>query len=85
MKFTVCSLDIAWEDKQKNFEKVESLLSQIENPGDLFILPEMFSTGFTMNTALAEDAAGETLKWMISTAEKFNIAILGSIPSNIIT
>ena len=32
MKITVCSLDIAWEDKQKNFEKVESLLSQIENP-----------------------------------------------------
>ena len=57
MRITVCSLDIAWEDKQKNFAKIESIFSQIENPGDLFVLPEMFTTGFTMNTALAEDAA----------------------------
>ncbi len=80
MNITVCSLDIAWEDKHKNFKKIESLLSQLESPGDLFILPEMFSTGFTMNTSLAEDAAGETLKWMISTSAKYNVAIIGSIP-----
>ena len=80
MKITVCSLDIAWEDKQKNFEKIESLLSQLETPCDLFILPEMFSTGFTMNTKLAEDAEGETLKWMKTTAAKFNTAIIGSFP-----
>ena len=80
MKITVCSLDIAWEDKQLNFQKVESLLDQMEQPGDLFVLPEMFSTGFTMNTSLAEDAAGETLKWMIATAQKYNVALMGSIP-----
>ncbi len=80
MKITSCSLDIAWEDKAKNFAKIESILQLLEDPGDLFILPEMFSTGFTMNVGIAEDAAGETLRWMISTAEKYNIAILGSFP-----
>lgn len=80
MRITVCSLDIAWEDKKKNFSKIESIFSQIENPGDLFVLPEMFSTGFTMNTALAEDAAGETLKWMCKFAQDNNIAVLGSFP-----
>ena len=80
MKITVCSLNIAWENKDLNFRKIESLISSIEDPGDLFVLPEMFSTGFTMNTSLAEDAAGETLKWMLSFAQKHNIALLGSIP-----
>ena len=80
MRITVCSLDIAWEDKKLNFQKIESIIGQLDNPGDLFVLPEMFSTGFTMNTELAEDAAGETLKWMISTSRKYDMAILGSIP-----
>lgn len=80
MKVTAISLDIAWENKQLNFQKVESLISQMEDKGDLIILPEMFSTGFTMNLSLAEDAAGETLKWMIETANKHNIAIMGSFP-----
>lgn len=80
MKVTAISLDIAWEDKQLNFAKVESLVSQMEDKGDLIVLPEMFSTGFTMNLSLAEDAAGETLKWMIATAAKYNVAIMGSFP-----
>ncbi len=80
MKVTAISLDIAWENKQLNFQKVESLISQMEDKGDLIILPEMFSTGFTMNLSLAEDAAGETLKWMIETAGKHDVAILGSFP-----
>ncbi len=80
MKITVCSLDIAWEDKRLNFKKIESIFEQLDNPGDLFVLPEMFSTGFTMNTDLAEDAAGETLKWMVSFAGKHDIAVIGSFP-----
>ena len=80
MKITACSLDIAWEDKSRNFAKIESILQQLDNPGDVFILPEMFSTGFTMNIALAEDAAGETLRWMKETAARYNIAIVGSFP-----
>lgn len=80
MKVAAISLDMAWEDKQLNFRKVESIITQLDSSVELVILPEMFSTGFTMNLATAEDAAGETLKWMLSAAEKFNMAILGSFP-----
>ena len=48
MKVCAISLDIAWEDKKLNFNKVESLISKLESDIDLIILPEMFSTGFTM-------------------------------------
>lgn len=80
MKVCSISLNIAWEDKKINFSKTESLLSQLDSNIDLVILPEMFSTGFTMDKSIAEDAAGETLKWMISAAGKYNMAILGSFP-----
>ena len=80
MKVCAISLDIAWEDKKLNFNKVESLISKLESDIDLIILPEMFSTGFTMEKNVAEDAAGETLKWMTSISAKYNMAILGSFP-----
>lgn len=80
MKITTISLDIAWEDKKANFDKVESIISQLEDMGDIIILPEMFSTGFTMNRSLAEDAAGETLHWMQSVSARYNTALLGSFP-----
>lgn len=80
MKIIAISLDIEWEDKEANFAKVESILSQMEDKGDVVILPEMFSTGFTMNKSLAEDAAGITLHWMVSAAAKYNVAMIGSFP-----
>lgn len=80
MKVHIISLDIAWEDKHQNFSKVESIIEQLDDKGDLIILPEMFSTGFTMNTSLAEDAVGETLHWMIGAASRYNVAIIGSFP-----
>lgn len=80
MKIIAISLDIAWEDKEANFRKVEYLLSKLQDTGDVVILPEMFSTGFTMNSSLAEDAAGATLNWMIATAAKYNVALIGSFP-----
>ena len=80
MKITALSLNIEWENKEANFAKVESLLSQLDEAGDVVILPEMFSTGFTMNKQLAEDAAGITLHWMLATAAKYNVALIGSFP-----
>jgi len=45
-------LDIAWEDKPANFSKVRRLLDTAKpQPGSLIVLPEMFSTGFSMNVA----------------------------------
>ena len=43
-------LDIVWEDKAANFDRVRSLLAAAPpSPGSLVVLPEMFATGFSMN------------------------------------
>lgn len=55
LKVTLIQVDQVWEDKDANFKKYESLLSQL-NETDLVILPEMFHTGFSMSVGvLAEN------------------------------
>jgi omega-amidase len=68
-----------WEDKTGNLNQFESLLGQIEQT-DLIILPEMFHTGFTMNTDLAESMdESSALKWLIKQAKIKNAAIYTSL------
>ena len=81
MLVTLCSTDIKWEDKISNMKYLDNLFSQFDFSPDLVILPEMFTTGFTMNSTMAEKmTSSPTLKWMQSTSAKFNCAIVGSIP-----
>ena len=47
---------------------------------DIIVLPEFFATGFSMNSAMAERADGETSRWLGSMAERYNCAILASVP-----
>ena len=60
MKSTVylVQLDCVWEDKQANFDRVSALLEE-ERPavGSLIVLPEMFATGFSIETALTKQTA----------------------------
>lgn len=62
MKVYCCQLDIVWEDKRANYEKVRSLVTAARpESGSLLVLPEMFSTGFSMNVqAVAEEATPGT-------------------------
>ncbi|MEI8064305.1 MAG: nitrilase-related carbon-nitrogen hydrolase [Verrucomicrobiota bacterium] len=61
MNVAAVQLDIAWENKTANYAKVRALLAAAQlTPGTLVVLPEMFTTGFTLNIALAEDT-GATL------------------------
>ena len=54
----------AWEDKAANFKHFEPLIREASS-ADLIVLPEMFSTGFSMNSAqLAEPVSGETVAWL---------------------
>lgn len=56
MQLIACQLDIAWEDKPTNYEKVRKVLSSIDiQSGALIVLPEMFATGFTMNVEKADE------------------------------
>jgi predicted amidohydrolase len=79
MKVIGVQLDIVWEDKQANFEKVRRLLGQAApEKASLVVLPEMFATGFSMNTAtMAEDYGGETEQFLAGMAKEFGITLMG--------
>lgn len=70
------NLDIIWKNKEANFQLIEQELSSVE--ADLFLLPEMFSTGFCMEADEVADRNLETLTWMKSLAKNKNSAVAGS-------
>lgn len=80
MIVTLCSTDIVWENKNENFKNMDSLLDSLTYKSDVIIFPEMFSTGFTMNTSLAEDINGPSLRWLRKTAAKYDAAVVASFP-----
>jgi predicted amidohydrolase len=76
---TLIQSDIIWEDRISNLKKYQEKLNQIEST-DLIILPEMFTTGFSMSPKdISEKMDGETIQWMKQNAHKMNSAICGSI------
>ena len=80
MKIAVLQHDIAWKDTGKNLQHLEDMMIG-EECADLYVLPEMFSTGFcTQPQEVAEDALeGQTLRWMKRMSIIANAAIAGSI------
>ena len=80
MKIALVQSDLCWEDALKNRNNFESQINQIDSEVNLIVLPEMFSTGFTMNAlAMAETMKGETILWMKSIAKQKNCAVTGSL------
>ena len=79
MNVVAVQIDIAWENKAENFAKVRKLLAKAApEPGSLVALPEMFATGFSMNTGvIAETYGGETEKFLASTAQEYGVYLLG--------
>lgn len=78
MKVGLTQMDIVWEDKEKNMEKVRKLVEQAAGQKvDLLVFPEMTLTGFTMNTALAgeEMLFSPTLRFFKDLSKKYNMAI----------
>lgn len=68
-----------WEDKEANLHMFGEKIRAISTPLDLLVLPEMFSTGFSMNAKqLAEPMDGPTLAWMQKQADKLNSFVTGS-------
>lgn len=79
MKVTILQRDIVWADPKENVRRADEAIDS--NPGsDLYILPEMFSTGFcTQPEGIAEPAENDTLEWMKSKAAGIDAAIAGSV------
>lgn len=71
--------DLVWENPNQNRINFLKKINAIEVEVDLIILPEMFTTGFTMNINFAEKMNGPTIQWLQQTAVTKNTAITGSI------
>jgi omega-amidase len=68
-----------WEDRDANLKHFERMIEQLESPADLLVLPEMFTTGFTMRAEkLGEPMDGPTLAWMQRKAAKTKAVVTGS-------
>lgn len=79
LKLSILQYNIAWENKAENFATVERMLASCGETSDVIVLPEMFSTGFSMNSiALAEETDGKTIQWVQALAEKYDVAVVGS-------
>jgi omega-amidase len=79
LKITVIQPNIIWENPQANLEKYSKWIESIEET-DLIVLPEMFTTGFSMEPEkLKETMAGPSVNWMKTVAAKKNAVVLGSL------
>jgi len=77
---TLLQPDIFWEDINRNLDHLDGLLSRKTEASDLILLPEMFTTGFSMNVgSLAEAPGGKAFAWMQSKAAEHNSAVAGTL------
>jgi predicted amidohydrolase len=81
MKIAALQLDIEWENRSANFARVGQFAEESAKEGvDLLILPEMFSTGFSMNPRVtAEDSNGKTACFLRDLAKRHSMAIVGGL------
>ncbi|MBJ2123898.1 amidohydrolase [Flavobacterium sp. IB48] len=80
MKIALIQTDLFWQNASKNRENFDSKINEIQSEVNLIVLPEMFSTGFTMNASeVAETMQGDTIEWMKLKAKQKNAAVAGSV------
>ncbi|MEE4001220.1 amidohydrolase [Tenacibaculum sp. FZY0031] len=80
LRVALIQSDLIWENPTANRKKFEEKINGLLDEIDLIVLPEMFTTGFTMNaSAVAETIEGETVQWLQDLAQKKTTAITGSI------
>lgn len=84
LKITLVQSELEWENPSKNLENFECILNGCSDLGDLIILPEMFSTGFSMNPSqFSTDGNPQDLPlaWMRKMAKEKGAAVCGSLIS----
>lgn len=80
LKISVFQFDLAWEDIVANRAKIDRMLELMPTDTDVVFLPEMFSTGFTMNVSqVAETMSGETIEWLKQQSREHRVALCGSL------
>jgi omega-amidase len=77
---TLIQTKLFWEDKASNLQLLEEKINSIGVPTEIVVLPEMFSTGFSMKpTLFAETMEGETVAWMKRVSATKKIILTGSV------
>ena len=72
--------NLFWEDKSSNLAMLEEKINSLRHKTEVVILPEMFSTGFTMNAAsMAEKMNGPTVDWMKNMSKENRVILTGSL------
>lgn len=80
LSVSIIQYDIIWESPEANRANLEEIIWEINQPTDIILLPEMFTTGFSMNVKnLAEPMNLYTHKWMLQMAQQMKAAIAGTV------
>ena len=79
LRVSLVQFEIAWEDPLANCALLEEKLQYLANQTDVVVLPEMFSTGFSMNDKGAEIGRGPVIQWIKLMANRLNALVVGSI------
>lgn len=80
LHISLIQTDLFWEDKFRNLEMLEKKIAATEAATQIVVLPEMFTTGFTMQPKLfAETMEGPTVEWMVEQAAMHKIILTGSV------
>jgi predicted amidohydrolase len=80
LKVALIQADLQWENIEANLKMFDSRIDAMTEPCDLIVLPEMFSTGFSMSAKrLAEPMSGKAVAWMQAKARSLSSVITGSL------
>lgn len=79
LRISMIQSHIIWEDRNENLGYYGELLRRVSGKTDIAVLPETFTTGFSMNVeALADTMDGETIRTVKEWAERYKLAVAGS-------
>lgn len=80
MKIALIQTELSWENPNENKALLQEKINAISQYVDLIVLPEMFTSGFTMNPRnVAQTMQGDAISWLKETAKDKNCAITGSL------
>jgi len=80
LSISLIQCELAWENPEDNRRQIKTLIGALAQTTDLIVLPEMFTTGFSMNAVKnAESPGGPTEQWLQQLAQTYHCAVTGSI------
>lgn len=80
LSITLVQADLIWEDREANLKRLEERINAIAERTEVILLPEMFSTGFSMQPEkFAETMDGPSVTWMMNMSATKNAALAGSL------